>query len=320
MRDLASGRLGGRAFLAIVLAASIAMPATGGETVTWEGLVAVNGTELWVKRLGAGEPIVVVHGGPLLDHGYLLPHLEPLAADHELIFFDQRLSGRSAPSVEESSVRLTEFAEDIEALRIALGLERIHLMAHSWGGLIAMSYALRYEPNLRSLMLLDSMPASATLWRQEQAILAENIPEADRAERQAILATEAFAARRPEAIEKLLRLSFRPQFHDPAKLDQLDLYVPDDHPERSRQFAVLRSDLESFDLNSDLGGLTVPTLVLFGRAEPGATLGGPALHQALPVSELVIIEEAGHFPFIEQSEAFLSAVREFLAGLAGGAG
>jgi len=280
-----------------------------------EGLEAVNGTELWVKRMGSGEPILVVHGGPVLEHGYLLPHLAPLAEDYELIFFDQRLSGRSAPEVEEGSIRLTDFVEDIEALRVALKLERIHLMAHSWGGLLAMRYAVRFEPNLRSLILLDSMAASSALWQAEQETVVEGVTEEDKLERQEIMATEAFAARRPEAIEQLLRLSFKAQFHDPAKLGDLELYVPEDYSERSRRFGKLGPELESYDLHAELKVLEVPTLVLYGDAEPGAALGGAAIHEALQGSELVLIEAAGHFPFIEQSDAFLSAVRKFLAAV-----
>lgn len=298
---------------AILLAVILAAAAAGfAEPPTSEGLRSVNGTELWVKRLGAGEPIVVVHGGPLLEHGYLLPYLEPLADDYELVFFDQRLSGRSAPEVEESTVKLATFAEDIEALRVELGLGPIHLLAHSWGGLLAMRYALDHGEHLRSLILLDSMAASAKLWREEENLLAEKVTEEDRARRQAILASEDFAAGRPAAIEKLLRLSYAAQFHDPSKADGLPLYVPEDYVARSRRFAALRPDLESFDFHVRLAGLEVPALVLYGASEPGAALGGAALHAALPNSEWVLIPDAGHFPFVEQRDAFLAAVRKFL--------
>lgn len=278
-----------------------------------DGLVAVNGTELFVERVGAGEPIVIVHGGPVLEHGYLLPHLTPLADDYELVFFDQRLSGRSAPSVDADSVRLATFVDDIEALRVALGLGRIHLMGHSWGGLLAMRYALSYPPNLRSLLLISSMAASGDLWRQEEAVLGERITEQDNQERAAIRASEAFAARRPQAIAQLLMLSFRPQFHDPRKLAELHLYVPDDYVERSRQFGALAPELESFDLHDGLESLDVPTLILYGDDEPGGPLGGAAIHERIAGSRYVTIEKAGHFAFIEQPAAFLSAVRGFLA-------
>jgi len=278
-----------------------------------EGLRAINGTELYVKRMGAGEPMIVIHGGPVLEHGYLLPHLAPLAESHELIFFDQRLSGRSAAVVDASSVRLATFVDDVEALRLALGLDRIHLMGHSWGGLLAIHYALRYGEHLQSLLLLNSISASSELWQEEEKRLAQRVTEEDQRESQALRESEAFATQRPEAIEQLLLLSFKAQFHDPARITDLRIYVPEDYPDRSRQFGNMMVDLASFDLHDRLAQISIPTLILYGSAEPGAQLGGTALHEHLPNSTFVIIEDAGHFPFIEQPQAFLRAVRDFLS-------
>jgi len=282
------------------------------ELASEEGLRPINGTELYVKRIGSGEPIVVVHGGPLLDHSYLLPHLEPLARSYELIFCDQRLSGRSAPQVDSASVRIATFVDDIEQLRQSLGLDRIHLMGHSWGGLLAMHYAIEYPQNLRSLVLLNSMSASSAIWQEEERVLAQRITAADSVERQTIRETDAYARRDPEAIARLLRLSFRLQFRDTARVNDLHVYVPLDYSERSRQFGFMMVDLMDFDLHEDLAAVTVPALILYGSHEPAATLSGPLLERQLPNSELVILDEAGHFPFIEQPEAFIDAVSGFL--------
>lgn len=277
-----------------------------------EGLRAINGTELYVKRVGSGDPIVVVHGGPVLEHGYLLPHLQPLAESHELIFYDQRLSGRSAGRVDSATVRLATFVEDIEGLRVSLGLERITLMGHSWGGLLAMKYAVRYGEHLTSLVLLDPMPPSAALWQQEESILATRVTPADGADLAALRATEAFAGRAPDAVEQALRISFRPQFHDRSRIGELKLYVPGDYGERSRQFGYMMVDLMSFDLLDSLATVSVPTLIVYGSDEPAAELSGTALIARMPDARLVTIDAAGHFPFIEQPQAFLAAVRAFL--------
>jgi proline iminopeptidase len=277
-----------------------------------EGLRAVNGTELYVKRVGSGDPIVVVHGGPVLEHGYLLPHLLPLARSHELVFYDQRLSGRSAGTVDSSTVRLSSFVEDIEALRVSLGLGRIVLMGHSWGGLLAMEYAVRYGEHLRALVLLDPMPPSAALWQREESIFAARVTPRDSADLAALRATEAFARREPAAVERALRISFLPQFHDRTRIDALRLYVPADYAKRSRQFGFMMADLLSFDLLDSLSAVTVPTLIVYGADEPAADLSGPALVEHLPRGRLVTVEGAGHFPFIERPEAFLSTVETFL--------
>jgi proline iminopeptidase len=92
------------------------------ETRGEEGYKSINETEIFYKRMGSGEPIIMVHGGPMLEHGYLDPHFKPLTDDYELIYLDQRLSGRSAAQVDSSDVRLSNFVNDIEELRKALTL------------------------------------------------------------------------------------------------------------------------------------------------------------------------------------------------------
>jgi proline iminopeptidase len=284
-------------------------------SISTEGLRAINGTELFVKRIGDGPPIVVVHGGPVLEHGYLLPHLEPLARDHELILYDQRLCGRSAASVDPETVRIATFVDDIEALRDDLGFERIHLMAHSWGGLLGLHYAIEHPDRLSSLVLLDPMSASTDLWQKEQAAVADRFTAEDRAAREALTASPSFAAREPAAIHDLLMLTFRAQFHDRAKADRLELFVPEDYASRSEQFGALGPDLADYDLHDRLRAVSVPTLIVYGSDEPGLGLGGAALHDALPDSRLFTIDASGHFPFIEQPELFLDVVRTFLGGV-----
>ncbi len=273
--------------------------------------VDVGGTQLFVKRIGQGDPIVVIHGGPVLEHSYLLPHLLPLADSHELIFYDQRLCGRSASPAPPGSARIATFVEDLETLRIELGLGPIHLMGHSFGGLLAMHYALRHEDRLRSLILLDSMSASSALWKKEERTLAGQTSPEIMKESLKIKESDAFKERHPDAIRKLLMLSFRAQFKDPSKIERLGLFVPDDYFDRARQFAAMGADLREFDLHPQLGAVKVPTLVLYGDAEPGAEIGGRALHAAIKDSTLSLIEDAGHFPFIEQPESFMKAVRAF---------
>jgi len=283
-----------------------------GDSPVSEGLRAVNGTELYVKRVGRGDPVIVVHGGPVLEHGYLLPHLMPLAQTRELIFYDQRLSGRSAGRVDSASVRLATFVEDIEALRLSLGLDRITLMGHSWGGLLALKYAIRYGEHLQALVLLDPMPPSTALWQQEESILASRVSSADSAALAALSASEAFASRDPDAVEQALLLSFRTQCHDPARIADLHLYVPQDYAERSRQFGYMMDDLTGFDLLDSLPAVRAPALIVYGADEPAAELSGAALAAGIPHARLVTIGGAGHFPFIEQPDAFLAAVRAFL--------
>jgi proline iminopeptidase len=277
-----------------------------------DGYKSINGTELYYKIMGSGEPIMIVHGGPVLEHGYLFPFLKPLAQDYQLIFFDQRLSGRSSADVDSSEVRLDEFVDDIESLRDSLNLDSIHLMAHSWGGLLAMKYALKYPSNLQSLILLNSMPASSELWQKEEQILAGRSTTEDSLRRHEILKSDQYKNDKPAAIEKLLLLSFRNQFHNPSLADSLDFYIPEDYMKRSRLFRNLMVDIASYDLHSQLSELDIPTLLVYGSDEPATSVSGPKLETTLANSKLSVIPESGHFPFVEQPNQFMREVRDFL--------
>ncbi|HEX9653891.1 MAG TPA: alpha/beta fold hydrolase, partial [bacterium] len=119
-----------------------------------EGLRAINGTQLYCKVMGSGEPIVILHGGPGLDHTYLLPQMAELAKDYRLIFFDQRLAGRSASNVDSSAITLQNFIDDVEGVRREFNLEKMNLLAHSWGSFLALNYAITYPDHLKSLTLV----------------------------------------------------------------------------------------------------------------------------------------------------------------------
>ena len=285
---------------------------------TSDTLLAVHGTELFVHREGAGEPVVVVHGGPLLDHGYLVRPLRPLAAEFELVFYDQRLSGRSAGAVDSASVRLDTFVADIEAIREDLDLGRIHLIGHSWGGLLAARYATEYPEHLRSLVLLSPLPPTAALWREEQRAQGAAIEPADTVGMGALRSSDALVEGEPAAIESLLRLSFRSQLHDPSLADSLSFHIPEDYMERSRQFGHMAGDLAAYDLRPALSELEVPTLLVYGREEVGATIGRDAYVASVPHTTAVAIPEAGHFPFLERPDELMRVVRAFLVGVGAG--
>lgn len=297
--------------LALLAACGGSEPAP--EAPPLESLVSVRDTRLFVHREGAGEPLLVVHGGPLLDHGYLVEPLRPLADDYELVFFDQRLSGRSEGVVDSASVTLEGLVADIEAIREAVAPgERLHLLGHSWGGLLALKYALTDPSRLRSLVLVSPMAPSSRLWQEEEAAARAAMEPADTAGMGALRASSAFRAGDPEAIERMLRLSFRGQLHDPADADRLRFHVADDYRERSRQFALLADDLSSYDLTDQLPELRVPTLLVYGASEVGVERGAEALESGIPDARTRVLEDAGHFSFLERPEAFRRAVRAFL--------
>jgi proline iminopeptidase len=275
-------------------------------------LLAINGTHLYVHSEGVGDALVIVHGGPVLDHGYLVEPLRPLAEGRRLVFYDQRLSGRSDGVVDSASVSLAAFVADLEGIRGALGLARIDLLGHSWGGLLAMLYAVEHPGRVRSLVLVSPIPPSAALWREEQAAAGASVAVEDTVGMGALRSSADFRAGRPAAIERMLQLSFRGQVHDPTLADSLHFYIAEDYLQRSRRFGYLIGELTSFDLLPALQELTIPTLVVHGSEEPGAGAVARAIREAMSRTEIEVIADAGHFAFIERPEVFRNVLRSFL--------
>ena len=275
-------------------------------------LLPVNGTRLFVHAEGRGEPIVIVHGGPLLDHGYLVEPLRPLADRYRLVFYDQRSSGRSEGGADRVSIRLDTLVADLEAIRRAMELDRVHVLGHSWGGLLALEYALAHPDRLRSLVLVSPMPPSAAQWREEESALRAALTPRDTTGMGVLRASSAFRAGEPAAIERMLQLSFRSQLHDPSLADSLRFHLADDYRERSRRFSHIMVDLASYDLREALTKLPVPTLLIYGAEEVGATSGAAAYARALPEATIERIRRAKHFPFLERPAEFRRIVEGFL--------
>jgi proline iminopeptidase len=118
----------------------------------------INGSDLFYRIVGKGWPCFILHGGLGLDHTYLHPWLDPLGDQLQLIYYDQRGNGRSGrPPLD--TLTFDQFCADAEALRIHLHYDRIALLGHSYGGFIALEYALRYPERVSHLILVDTVAA-----------------------------------------------------------------------------------------------------------------------------------------------------------------
>src|SRR5260370_2561905 len=130
-----------------------------------ETTVEVNGVRLYTRRVGDGTPVVVLHGGPGAHHDYLLPQYDRLPQGRALVYYDQRGGGRS-PVPRETLVGWREHVADLEALRRGWGLSRVTLLGYSWGGLLALLYALEHPERIEQLALVSTAPVTAA-WQEE---------------------------------------------------------------------------------------------------------------------------------------------------------
>src|SRR5580693_1444757 len=128
-----------------------------------EGFIDSRGVLIYYMTVGRGSPLVIVHGGPGATHDYFLPYLLPLARHNRLIFIDERGSGRSQKLEDPSGYTVENMVEDVEMVRKALGLTKINLLGHSYGGVLAQAYALKYQKNLSHLILASTWSSTTDM-------------------------------------------------------------------------------------------------------------------------------------------------------------
>jgi len=271
--------------------------------------VPLRGISLFVRRVGAGEPVVVLHGGPGAHHDYLRPGFDGLAAGRELLYYDQRGGGQSAVA-REVPVGWTEQVEDLEALREHWGIERLTLAGYSWGGLLALLYAVGRPERVGRLALVSPAPA----WRAaregfERTFAQRNLDPVFQEERRR-LRESGLRERDPAAFQqRIFELSVAPYFHDPARARDL---TPFRVTGRTQQ--EVWSSLGDYDLRPRLPALRgIPALVLHGEADvipiaaarTTAELLGAAFHP---------VPACGHVPYVEAYDEFVRVVGGFLEG------
>lgn len=275
--------------------------------------IPIRDVSLFVEVVGRGEPLVLMHGGPGLDHVSLTP-FRTLADRYTVVLYDHRCNGRST-GAPVTSMTWENLTADGDALRERLGYERWAVLGHSFGGHVALEYALRYPDRVSRLVLLDT--AGDARWSQENAPL--------------VLADRAYSPKTVAVARRFYSGRIAPKDFFRAAFRLLPAY---DH-----HFSIARTArgmlagawrmktrpealtfggrmMQGWSVMDRLGEIRVPTLVLAGHDDFLFPPESQALLAAgIPDARLRIIERAGHNPQSERTDVTLAAVADFLAGL-----
>jgi proline iminopeptidase len=269
----------------------------------------VHGVDLYYETVGDGVPFIVLHGGLGFDHVYMKSTLRPLEDAMRMVYVDQRNNGRSEHGPLER-VTIPKLADDVDGLREHLGLERVGVMGHSYGGFVALEYATRYPDRVSHLIALDTSPGTFT---PEEAELAER-PDPSWITPEISKAMELFAAGMPatrEEFEPLLE-DFVPIYLKKLKPSDLAVLLASatiDPAMAAHSMQVL----PGWSVDAKLGDISAPSLILCGRYDL-LTTPECAKHMStsIPDAELVFFEESGHFPWLEEPDVFFAAVTDWL--------
>ena len=288
---------------------------------TKEGHISFRGYNVWYRIVGDHEepgkfPLLCLHGGPGATHDYLEP-LEAMASTgRRVVFYDQLGNGNSDHPHNPSMWTVELFVEELGAIRHALGLARVHLLGQSWGGMLAMEYALTQPEGLASLVIADS-PASMQQWVEEANRLRSELPPEIQ---QTLLKHEAAGTTADPAYETAMLVYYRRHVCrlDPwpacvnrafEKLAQNpEVYQTMNGPS---EFHVIGT-LKDWNIIDRLGEIHVPTLVISGRYDEATPAIAETVHRGIPGSRWVIFEHSSHMPHVEETERYLQVLDEFL--------
>ena len=266
----------------------------------------VRGVQLFERRVGGGPPTVVLHGGPGAHHDYLLPGFDALARNRELVYYDQRGGGRS-PVPRDVPVGWTEHVADLEDLREQWGLKQLTLAGYSWGGLLALLYAIEHPTRVGRLALVSPAPA----WREgrqefERRFQQRNLAPELQQER-AALRESGLRERDPQAYaQRVFELSVAPYFFRPDRAREL---TPFRVTGRTQQ--EVWSSLEDYDLRPALSRLSLPAMIVQGLNDVISEENSRAVAQLLG-ADLHLLPECGHVPYVEAFEDFVRLLDGFL--------
>ncbi len=288
-----------------------------------EGRLPFRGHETWYRVVGEAEgtPLLCLHGGPGSTH-LGLRALEPLANERPVVLYDQLGGGNSTWHGDRALMTVETFIDEVDAVRGALGLERVHLLGYSWGGMLALEYALTQPDGLASLVLSSTLSSSRT-WGEECLRLRAELPAEtqellDRHERDGTTADPAYEEAAKVFYRKhLCRLDPWPPIVERIfELKSAEVYEHMWGP--SEVFP--NGTLEDWDVTSRLGEINVPTLVTCGRFDEATPRQAEIIANGVAGAELVVLDGVAHMAPIEDPDAYLAVVRGFLNRVEAGSG
>jgi proline-specific peptidase len=288
-----------------------------------EGRIPFRGGGTWYRSVSAERedgrlPLLCLHGGPGANWLHVKPY-EALADERRVVFYDQLGAGNSALEEPHDPAMWTPdlYVEEIDVVRDALGLERVHILGHSWGGMLGMQYAAGRPEGLVSLVV-ESSPASVPAWLPEvQRLRSELPPEVEATLRKHEQAGTTDDPEYEEAVMVFYKRHLCRTDPWPDWLVQC-FEALEANPEVYRtmngpsEFHVIGT-IKDWDISDRLGEIEVPTLVFSGRYDEVTPATTEAVHRGIPGSEYVVLEESSHMAQAEEPEQTLRLLRDFLA-------
>jgi proline iminopeptidase len=291
-----------------------------------EGFIDAHGVLIYYMTVGRGAPLLIVHGGPGASHDYFLPYLLPLARHNRLIFIDERGSGKSEYLQDPKGYTVENMVEDVEAVRQGLALGRISLLGHSYGGVLAQAYALKYQSNLTHLILASTFPSTKQMndvfVRMKEKMDPELRDRIDKMEKEGLFGhgkdyeksrytSDYMIAAWGEGYFPYLYHNRADPNYDPIQNGVMSWDLYREMWGSNGEF-VIDGNLKSVEYVDQLPSIHVPTLIIAGDHDECDPSLSKEMNEKIAGSQIVILPSSGHMTFVDQPNLFIASVDGFL--------
>jgi proline-specific peptidase len=293
-----------------------------------EGFITHNGYRTWYAISGHEEaqgkyPLLLLHGGPGFSHDYLQPLAALSNKGRRTVFYDQLGAGRSDHPNNYSIYTIQLYLKELDSIRKTLNLDELHILGQSWGGQLALEYALTHPKGLKSLILADSLSNSAQ-WASEANRLRSEMPESilrilDKHEADGTTDDPEYQEATMEFYRRhVCRLPVWPDVLN-ASFEWFNKFPQVYQTMWGVNEFNITGTLRDWSVTSRLGEIDVPTLLLSGRYDESTPLINETMKRGIRGSKWVMFEDSSHTPHLEEPEKYLTVSENFLDKVESGA-
>ena len=281
-----------------------------------EGFLRVGGFRIFYRSEGkpAGGTVLALHGGPGGTYDYLTPLFDLTKSGYRVVLYDQSGGGKSQRLKDQALYTIERYVEEVEDVRKGLKLGKVHLYGHSWGGMLAQAYALKYQKNLESL-ILSGTTSSIPIWMEEMERLFQVLPV--------------------DVRKAVTKYESEGDFHNPEYLDALEKFnhlhqaIVEPWPEALKyafdnfsfpvtntmfgpHLVAVSGNMRYWDVTDRLGSLRIPCLIICGEKDFLTPRLHQLLHKKIRKSKLVIMKGASHGSMWDARDAYIRHLAGFL--------
>jgi proline iminopeptidase len=277
--------------------------------------------KVYFEVSGIGEPVYILSGGPGITPASMIPIVNELSKKYQCILVHQRGTGKTIIPINEQTIQIENYCQDIKSIKEKLGHKKISLLGHSWGGMLSMDYSVKYPDDINKLILVGSGGYNLNFFSYFGENIKSRLSLDDQKTTQIL---EEFMSRMDKSLyldkveselnylmTEYVNIILKGYMFDKTKADQVKLTSRDFN---SKIAGLMFGSLgkKNWDLKHSLEKLNVKALVIQGRQDPIDKETAQGIHSAIKGSELYIIERSGHFPWIEQPTDFYKKIFEYL--------